>query len=322
MIRKDSGNSCQGSRCMGLKIMSSKNQDIRDHSLDAFLDFLSVERGLSPNTIEAYFLDTRDFLRFLADRRLSLDKVDRDHINEFLQHLYTDKSPRSVSRKIVTLRTFYRFLLQDGYVDHDPTETLETPKTWQTLPKYLNQDEVETLLDQPNMEKTLGLRDRTMLEVLYATGLRVTELISIKPRDINLKVGVIRTVGKGNKERFVPFGDTAKSFIERYRELSYPILKKKNPSNPYFFISQKGTPLTRQHFWLLIKKYGEQAGIRTPLSPHVLRHSFATHLLENGADLRSVQVMLGHISISTTQIYTHITRERLRKIYDEFHPLS
>lgn len=302
--------------------MSSKNQDIRDHALDAFLDFLSVERGLSPNTIEAYFLDTRDFLRFLADRRLNLDKVSRDNINEFLQHLYTDKSPRSVSRKIVTLRTFYRFLLQDGYVDHDPTETLETPKTWQTLPRYLNQDEVETLLDQPNMEKTLGLRDRTMLEVLYATGLRVTELVSIKPRDINLKVGVIRTVGKGNKERFVPLGDTAKSFIERYRELSYPILKKKNPSNPYLFISQKGTPLSRQHFWLLIKKYGNQAGIRTPLSPHVLRHSFATHLLENGADLRSVQVMLGHVSISTTQIYTHITRERLRKIYDEFHPLS
>ncbi|MFH1964703.1 MAG: site-specific tyrosine recombinase XerD [Acidobacteriota bacterium] len=302
--------------------MSSKDQDTWDHALDAFLDFLSVERGLSPNTIEAYFLDTRDFLRFLADRRITVDKVNRDNINEFLRHLYTDKSPRSVSRKIVTLRTFYRFLLQDGYVDHDPTETLETPKTWQTLPRYLSQDEVETLLDQPNMEKTLGLRDRTMMEVLYATGLRVTELISIKPRDINLKVGVIRTVGKGNKERFVPIGDTAKSFIERYRELAYPILRKNNPSNPYLFISQKGTPLSRQHFWLLIKKYGKQAGIRTPLSPHVLRHSFATHLLENGADLRSVQVMLGHVSISTTQIYTHITRERLRKIYDEFHPLS
>ena len=302
--------------------MSSKNQDIRDHAMDAFLDYLSVERGLSRNTIEAYFLDTRDFLRFLADRRTSLKEVDRNRINEFLQYLYIDKSPRSVGRKIVTLRTFYRFLLQDGYVDHDPTETLESPKTWQTLPKYLSQEEVETLLAQPNLEKTLGLRDRTMLEVLYATGLRVTELVSIKARDINLKVGIIQTVGKGDKERFVPLGDTAKSFIERYKEIAYPLLKKKNPSIPYFFISQKGTPLSRQHFWLLIKKYGQQAGLKSTLSPHVLRHSFATHLLENGADLRSVQIMLGHVSISTTQIYTHITRERLRKIYDEFHPLS
>ncbi len=302
--------------------MSSKDQDIRDHAMDAFLDYLNVERGLSSNTIEAYFLDTRDFLKFLSDRRTSLKDVDRNRVNEFLQYLYIDKSPRSVSRKIVTLRTFYRFLLQDGYVDHDPTETLESPKTWQTLPKYLSQEEVEALLAQPNPEKTLGLRDRTMLEVLYATGLRVTELVSIKARDINLKMGIIQTVGKGDKERFVPLGDTAKSYIERYREIAYPLLKRKNPSIPYFFISQKGTPLSRQHFWLLIKKYGKQAGLRTTLSPHVLRHSFATHLLENGADLRSVQIMLGHASISTTQIYTHITRERLRKIYDEFHPLS
>ena len=302
--------------------MSSKEQDIRDHVMDAFLDFLSVERGLSPNTIEAYFLDTRDFLRFLADRRINFKDVSRDDINGFLQFLYIDKSPRSVGRKIVTLRTFYRFLLQDGYVNHDPTETLESPKTWQTLPSYLNQEEVENLLAQPKLESVLGLRDRTMLEVLYATGLRVTELVSIKAREINLEIGVIRTVGKGNKERFVPLGDTAISFIERYREKAYPRLKEKNPSNPYFFISQKGTPLSRQHFWLLIKKYGRQAGIRNPLSPHVLRHSFATHLLENGADLRSVQIMLGHSSISTTQIYTHVTRERLRKIYDEFHPLS
>lgn len=207
--------------------MDFKNQDIQDHALDAFLDFLSVERGLSPNTIEAYFLDTRDFLRFLTDRRITYKEVSRDTINEFLQFLYIDKSPRSVGRKIVTLRTFYRFLLQDGYVDHDPTETLESPKTWQTLPRYLNQDEVENLLKQPKSEKTLGLRDRTMLEVLYATGLRVTELVSIKARDINLEIGVIRTVGKGNKERFVPLGDTAKSFIEKYRELAYPKLKKK-----------------------------------------------------------------------------------------------
>ena len=302
--------------------MSSKDQEQQDHALDAFIDFLSVERGLSRNTIEAYFLDTREFLRFLADRRLDFKKVDKNIISEFLQFLYTDKSPRSVSRKIVTLRTFYRFLLQDGYVDHDPTETLEAPKTWKTLPKYLTQDEVETLLKQPDLDKTLGLRDRTMLEILYATGLRVTELVSLQSGEINLEVGIIRTVGKGNKERFVPLGETAQQFIRQYRSEALPKLKARNPSSPYLFISQKGTPLSRQHFWLLIKKYGKQAGIRTPLSPHVLRHSFATHLLENGADLRSVQIMLGHSSISTTQIYTHVTRERLKKIYDEFHPLS
>ncbi len=302
--------------------MRPDNHDLQDHVLDAFIDFLGVERGLAPNTIEAYYLDTREFLRFLADRRTDYRKVDRDRINEFLQYLYSDKSPRSVSRKMVTLRTFYRFLIQDGYVEHDPTETLEAPRNWQTLPRYLNQEEVESLLEQPDTEKTLGLRDRTMLEVLYATGLRVTELVSIREADLDLKVGVITTMGKGSKERFVPLGDTAKNFIRLYREKAFPVLKKKNPSIPYLFISQKGTPLSRQHFWLLIKKYGKQAGIKSSLSPHVLRHSFATHLLENGADLRSVQMMLGHSSISTTQIYTHVTRERLKKIYDQFHPLS
>jgi len=301
---------------------TSDSQDIRDHALDAFLDFLNVERGLSPNTVEAYFLDTREFLRFLGDRRVDFRAVGREHINEFLQVLYADKSPRTVSRKIVTLRTFFRFLLQDGYIEHDPTETLETPRSWQNLPRYLTQGEVEALLAQPDLEKTLGLRDRTMLEVLYATGLRVSELVGIRTRDLNLEMGVIRTIGKGNKERFVPLGDTAISFVERYRDQALPRLKAKNPTSPYLFISQKGTPLSRQHFWLLIKKYGRLAGIRSILSPHVLRHSFATHLLENGADLRSVQIMLGHASISTTQIYTHVTRERLKKIYDEYHPLG
>ena len=302
--------------------MSPDNQDLSDHALDAFIDFLSVERGLSPNTIEAYFLDTREFLRYLARRRIDFRVVSKDIISEFLQFLYSDKSPRSVSRKIVTLRTLYRFLLQDGYVDHDPTETLESPKTWKTLPKYLTQDEVELLLNQPDTGRILGLRDRAMLEILYATGLRVTELVSLQAGDINMEAGIIRTVGKGNKERFVPLGETAREFIEKYRAQALPELKKKSPSSPYLFISQKGTPLSRQHFWLLIRKYGKLAGIKKNLSPHVLRHSFATHLLENGADLRSVQVMLGHSSISTTQIYTHITRERLKKIYDEFHPLS
>ena len=302
--------------------MSVNSKDLPDHTLDAFIDFLSVERGLSPNTIEAYFLDTREFLGFISHRKVDFREVTRENISDFLQFLYTDRSPRTVGRKIVTLRTFYRFLLQDGYVDHDPTENLEAPKTWKTLPKYLTQDEVEALLSQPDRSTILGLRDRTMLEILYATGLRVTELVSLQAGEINLEAGIIRTFGKGNKERFVPLGETARDFIEEYREKALPQLRKKSPSSPYFFISQKGTPLSRQHFWLLLKKYGRLAGIRKPLSPHVIRHSFATHLLENGADLRSVQVMLGHSSISTTQIYTHITRERLKKIYDEFHPLG
>lgn len=296
--------------------------DLNDHVLDAFLDFLGVERGLSKNTIEAYFLDTREFLRFLADRRTDFRHIDRTGINEFLQFLYTDKSPRSVSRKMVTLRTFFRFLLQDGYIEHDPTETLETPRNWQNLPHYLTLEEVEELLEQPDTGTVLGLRDRTMLEVLYATGLRVSELVRIEEADVDLGRGIITTLGKGGKERFVPLGETAGEYIVRYRRESHPALRKKTPGSPYLFISQKGTPLSRQHFWLLIKKYGRQAGIKKSLSPHVLRHSFATHLLENGADLRSVQIMLGHSSISTTQIYTHITRERLKKVYDEFHPLG
>jgi len=296
--------------------------DFHDHVLEAFLDFLNVERGLSPNTVEAYYRDTLEFLRFLSGRRTDVRNAGRDNINAFIQFLYEDRSPRTVSRKIVTLRTLFRFLLQDGYVEHDPTETLETPKNWKTLPRYLSQEEVERLLEQPDTARVLGLRDRTMMEVLYATGLRVSELVNIREKEVNIEIGVISTVGKGSKERFVPLGETARDYIRLYRENSLPALRKKRPSLSHLFMSQKGTPVSRQHFWLLIKKYGRKAGIKAALSPHVLRHSFATHLLENGADLRSVQMMLGHSSISTTQIYTHITRERLKKIYDEFHPLS
>lgn len=291
-----------------------------DRVFDNYLSYLRVERGLSRNTVEAYRRDIRDFLGFLKTARCNLEEVQRDSLMLFIQQLYSVVSPRSVVRKIVSLRSFFRFLLLDGYIRHDPTETLESPNTWRTLPKYLTQAEVEQLLQQPDVETPLGLRDRAMFEVLYATGLRVTELVTIKVDEVNLDAGFMRVLGKGEKERIVPFGEVAVHYIERYLRDARPHFLKKRPGTPFLFLSQKGGPMSRQNFWLLVRKYGVRIGISKRLSPHVLRHSFATHLLENGADLRAVQMMLGHSDISTTQIYTHVTRERLRKIYEKHHP--
>jgi integrase/recombinase XerD len=223
-------------------------------------------------------------------------------------------------RKVAALRSFFRFLLLDGFIAHDPTETLETPKTWRALPKYLTVDEVNQLLQQPDLGTPQGIRDRAMLEVLYATGLRVSELVGLKLSDLNFEVGFLRTLGKGAKERIVPIGDSAIEATTAYLEQAYPKYKSKNPTTPFLFLSQKGGAMTRQNFWVLVEKYGKRVGLASRLSPHVLRHSFATHLLENGADLRAVQLMLGHADISTTQIYTHVTRERLRRVYRKYHP--
>jgi len=291
-----------------------------DRVFDNYLSYLRVERGLSRNTVEAYRRDVRDFLGFLKTARCSLEEVQRDSLMLFIQQLYSVVSPRSVVRKIVSLRSFFRFLLLDGYISHDPTETLESPNTWRTLPKYLTQTEVEQLLQQPDVGHPLGLRDRAMFEILYATGLRVTELVTIKVDEVNLEGGFMRVLGKGEKERIVPFGEESVHYIERYLREARPFFLKKRPGTPFLFLSQKGGKMSRQNFWLLVRKYGVKIGIAKRLSPHVLRHSFATHLLENGADLRAVQMMLGHSDISTTQIYTHITRERLRKIYKKHHP--
>lgn len=286
----------------------------------SYLNYLQVERGLSANTLQAYRRDILDFLSFLNDRKLRLQDVRKGELSSYLQTLYSHLSARSVARKIVSLRSFYRYLLLDKHVNEDPTENLDSPRTWRSLPKYLTLEEVDLLLQQPDIEVPLGLRDRTMLEVLYATGLRVTELVRLKSSEVNLDVGFLRTQGKGSKERLVPIGDSARGFIRRYLAESRPQLLRKRLNSPFLFVTRQGKPMSRVYFWMMIVKYGQQAGIERAITPHVLRHSFATHLLERGADLRAVQLMLGHADISTTQIYTHVTRERLKQVYDKYHP--
>ncbi len=288
----------------------------------SYLNYLRVERGLAANTLEAYRCDILDFLSFLNDKKLALPDVRKGELASYLQTLYSRLSARSVARKIVSLRSFYRYLLLDKHVTEDPTENLDSPRTWRSLPKYLTLAEVDLLLQQPDIEVPLGLRDRTMLEVLYATGLRVTELVRLRAAEVNLEVGFLRTQGKGSKERLVPIGDSALGFIRRYLADARSQLLRKRLNSPFLFVTRQGKPMSRQYFWMMIVKYGKQAAIGKPLTPHVLRHSFATHLLERGADLRAVQMMLGHADISTTQIYTHVTRERLKQVYDKYHPRS
>jgi integrase/recombinase XerD len=291
-----------------------------ERAFERFINYLRVERGLAVNSIEAYRRDVREFLDFLAQNRLSPGEVEHRELLQFLQGLYQRLSPRSVARKIVSVRAFYRFLILDDYLANDPTETLEAPRTLQSLPKYLTQEEVDRLLQLPDVTKPHGLRDRAMLEVLYATGLRVSELVRLRAENVNFDVGFVRVIGKGNKERIVPLGETAQDWLNRYLREAYPRFERKAPGSRALFLSQKGGPMSRQNFWMIVRRLGRRLGLSDRLSPHVLRHSFATHLLENGADLRAVQIMLGHADISTTQIYTHITRERLKKIYDKLHP--
>ncbi len=293
---------------------------MEENAFRNYVSYLAVERGLARNTVDAYGRDVRDFLAFLDDSHRDLQQADREALLEYIQRLYTRLSARSVMRKVAALRSFFRFLLLDGYISHDPTETLESPKTWRSLPKYLTVEEVDQLLQEPDLGKPQGIRDRAMLEVLYAAGLRVSELVRLKLSDFNFDAGFLRTLGKGGKERIVPVGDSAIEALSAYLEQAYPKYKSKNPTTPFLFLSQKGGAMTRQNFWILVEKYGRRIGLASRLSPHVLRHSFATHLLENGADLRAVQLMLGHVDISTTQIYTHVTRERLKKVYQKYHP--
>lgn len=293
---------------------------MNERTLQTFVSYLSVERGLAPNSVSAYRRDLTEFLAFLEAGSLSVEEVGKETIGAYLQDLYGRVSPRSVARKISSLRSFYRFLQLDGYVRHDPTETLESPRTWRTLPRFLSGPEVEAMLAQPDLATPIGLRDRTMLEVLYATGLRVSELVRLRRDAVHPDPGLVNVVGKGDKERMVPVGDTALLFLDRYLREADPFFREKAPHSPFLFLTRRGGPMTRQQFWNIVERIGRLIGFEGGLSPHVLRHSFATHLLENGADLRAVQLMLGHADISTTQIYTHVTKERLRKIYDRFHP--
>ncbi|HEU4521166.1 MAG TPA: site-specific tyrosine recombinase XerD [Thermoanaerobaculia bacterium] len=287
--------------------------------LPIYLDYLTVEKGLAKNSLSAYATDLRQFGRYLADNSIEIQSVDRLGIVRYFQKLRAAGiSARSLARALAAIRGMFRFLVAERHLEHDPTENLENPKVWTTLPKSIQPEEVEALLKAPDVTTVDGLRDRAMLELLYATGLRVSELIRVRVDDLVMDAGFLRTVGKGSKERIVPFGDTARDAILRYMESGRAEYDRF--SDPHLFLSRRGRPMSRQSFWMKIVKYARLAGIRAHISPHVLRHSFATHLLENGADLRSVQLMLGHSDISTTQIYTHVSRARLQKLYDQFHP--
>jgi integrase/recombinase XerD len=287
--------------------------------LPIFLDYLAVEKGLAKNSLAAYRIDLRHFGHWLADQGLEIERVGRIHIVKYFQALRAAGiSARSVARALAAIRGMYRFLVAERHLRADPTENLENPKLWSTLPKSLQAEEVEALLAAPPLDTNEGLRDRAMLELLYATGLRVSELVRVRVDDVVMDAGYLRTLGKGSKERIVPFGDAARDAMLRYMELARSHHDKFN--DPHLFLTVRGRPMTRQAFWVKIGNHARTAGIKTHISPHMLRHSFATHLLENGADLRSVQMMLGHADISTTQIYTHVSRARLQKMYETFHP--
>jgi integrase/recombinase XerD len=287
--------------------------------LPTYLDRLAVERGLSPRSVEAYGRDLSEFGRWLESRGIPIAKVGRAEIVRHLQaRRAAGLSARSAARLISSLRGFFGFAVGEKIISEDPTAHVENPKTWAALPHALGPSEVDALLAAPDESGPLGLRDRAMLETLYATGLRVSELVRLETGRVDLEGGTVLVSGKGNKERLVPLGRGARKWIARYLADARPGLDPKR--SPHLFLNRRGSPMTRQRFWQLIEGYARKAGIRAAISPHVLRHSFATHLLEHGADLRSVQMMLGHADISTTQIYTHVSRARLRTVYDEFHP--
>ena len=285
--------------------------------IEAFLEFCRIEKGLARTTVESYRLDLERFVASVQpSESIASPTVARRHIDSLYK---SGMASRSIARHITTLRNFYKFLLENGHVEADPTALVSSPKQWQSLPKYLNTKQLSDLVATPDAAKPRGARDRAMLEFLYASGLRVSELCHIKMSDLETNMGVVRVVGKGNKQRMVPVGKAALAAVEEYLAHGRPQLLKGRAS-PFLFVTHRGRPMTRQSFWKLLAGYGKKAGIFHDLTPHVIRHTFATHLLEGGADLRSVQTMLGHADISTTQIYTHVMRSRLRKTVDEHHP--
>lgn len=289
--------------------------------IDAFLDYLSVERGLSSNTICSYRDDLNFYTDFLSSRHIdALSKVNKNDVTNFM-FSQKDKglSANSIARRLAAIRMFHRFLAKERIIKSDPTNLIDTPKLWKKIPDTLSFNEIEALLAQPDIRDKQGIRDRAILEVLYATGMRVSEAVNLKLNDVNLDIGFLRCIGKGNKERIIPLGKKAIVAIRRYREASRPHLLK-NKEAETLFLNRFGKKISRQSLWKLIKRYARNAGIKKPIRPHILRHSFATHLLEGGADLRSVQELLGHSNISTTQIYTHINKERLKSVHRMFHP--
>ena len=300
--------------------MTSKTKaQNKDVLADQFISHLRVERGLADNTIQSYSRDVLRFFQFLEGRKRSPLHATQDDIMDYMSILQKALSIRSCARNLSALKMFFRFLVSEGKIQGSPARLLGAPKLPRKLPAVLTLDEVDMLLSQPDPSNQRGQRDKAMLELLYATGLRVSELVGLQMSNINLEAGFVRMVGKGSKERMVPMGTKALEVIKGYLSEARGKLLK-NKSSSYLFLNSRGASLTRQGFWKIIKKYGKKAGIRKKITPHKLRHSFASHLLEGGADLRSVQVMLGHADISTTQIYTHITRERLKQIHEKYHP--
>ena len=286
----------------------------------AFLNYMRVEKGLSQNTILAYGQDLQKFLGFVKARNCGLTQIRRDDVVDFLASLYhAGLDSRSVARHLVTVRNFFRFCLTEGLIAEDPSAYVETPKFRMRLPAHLSVDEINRLLAQPDVSTPVGMRDRAMIELLYSAGLRVSELVNLRLNDLEMESGCVRCIGKGNKERLVPMGRSAIAAVKAYLSGSRQALAGKGPS-PYLFLNRFGGRMGRIGFWKKISGYGRQAGLRLKLKPHMLRHTFATHLLERGADLRSVQLMLGHADISTTQIYTHIVKDRLKEIYRQHHP--
>jgi integrase/recombinase XerD len=290
--------------------------------LDEFCDNLWLEDGLARNTLDSYRRDLVKFSAWLeAQRGTSILKTTHADVQGYLAHLVVARKakPSSTSRNISSLKRLFRYLLRQGKIDEDPTLQIDTPKLPHALPKTLTEQDVEVLLDSPDVGTPLGLRDRTMLEVLYATGLRVSELVTLKVAQVSIDMGIVRVMGKGSKERLVPLGEDAIDWVRRYLADGRAVLLGKQLSDA-LFVTARGEGMTRQMFWYLIKKYARHGGLEKPLSPHTLRHAFATHLLNHGADLRVVQMLLGHADISTTQVYTHVARERLKLLHAQHHP--
>ena len=296
-----------------------------ESTIHVFLSYLRVEKALAQNTILAYGRDLRRFAEFLRKRhKLRMDDVTREDVVDFLSNLYKEKlDSRSVARFLVSLRGLFKFAMMENLITIDPTENLESPKIRSSLPTYLRVEEINKLLEAPNLATPLGQRDRAMLEVLYSTGLRVSELLNLRVSDIDMRIGCVRCIGKGDKERLVPIGRKAIEAVEQYLAQGRPKFARPSsppPHNNVLFLTSIGRRLSRVGIWKILHDYGVRLGLRGRLTPHKLRHSFATHLLEGGADLRSVQLMLGHADISTTQIYTHVVEERLKQIYKAHHP--
>ena len=288
--------------------------------IDAYIIYLRDVRRMSPNTVESYARDLTALAEFAEKRETAVESMARRDLEAFVRGLMSKGlSPRSVARTVASVRGFFKFLAIERKLDESPAADLKAPRAWPALPKFLDMDEVDRLLAAPDASTPRGLRDKALLEVLYASGMRVSELVALRPGDLNLENGYLTCIGKGDKQRIVPVGQEAADWLQRYMRDGRPALLRKRAS-PWLFVNARGGSLSRVGFWKILKGYGIQAGITRELSPHMLRHSFATHLLERGADLRAIQVMLGHADLSTTQIYTHVLEARLKAVYDRYHP--